>query len=145
MSGRRRNMPLTREAELDPSRRGGVANAISNMMVRLLSEYAGRGPTSARTYIHDDLVTVVMHNTLTKAEHRLVEIGQREHVRSTRRLIQDAMRDEAVGHVEELMGRKVIAFLSDNHMDPDLAVETLLLEPRDSGENPETGDSDPAP
>jgi hypothetical protein len=30
--------------------------------------------------------------------------------------------------VEELTERKVIAFMSANHIDPDLAVETFILE-----------------
>ena len=34
--------------------------------------------------------------------------------------------------VEEFTGRSVIAFLSDNHLDPDLAIEAFVLEP----ENP---------
>jgi uncharacterized protein YbcI len=31
--------------------------------------------------------------------------------------------------IEELTGRKVIGFMSDNHVDPDLAVEVFVLEP----------------
>jgi hypothetical protein len=34
--------------------------------------------------------------------------------------------------VEEITGRKVIAFLSDNHLDPDIAVESFVLESRGS-------------
>jgi len=32
--------------------------------------------------------------------------------------------------IEELTGRKVIGFMSDNHIDPDLAVEVFVLQPR---------------
>jgi uncharacterized protein YbcI len=39
------------------------------------------------------------------------------------------MRDELVALVEEQLGRKVIAFMSQNHIDPDLAVEVFVLEP----------------
>jgi uncharacterized protein YbcI len=31
--------------------------------------------------------------------------------------------------IERLTGRKVIGFMSDNHIDPDLAVEVFVLEP----------------
>ena len=31
--------------------------------------------------------------------------------------------------IEQLTGRKVIGFMSDNHIDPDLAVEVFVLEP----------------
>ena len=39
---------------------GSKAAAISNMVVRTVSEYTGRGPTKARTYITDDVVTVIL-------------------------------------------------------------------------------------
>jgi uncharacterized protein YbcI len=31
--------------------------------------------------------------------------------------------------IEDLTGRKVVGFMSDNHIDPDLAVEVFVLEP----------------
>ena len=31
--------------------------------------------------------------------------------------------------IEQLTGRKVIGFMSDNHIDPDIAVEVFVLEP----------------
>ena len=31
--------------------------------------------------------------------------------------------------IEDLTGRKVIGFMSDNHIDPDIAVEVFILEP----------------
>lgn len=37
-----------------------------------MSAYTGRGPTEARTYISDDVVTVVLRDTLTKGERSLV-------------------------------------------------------------------------
>jgi hypothetical protein len=43
------------------------------------------------------------------------------------------MRDDLVKVIEDALGRKVIAFMSTNHIDPDLAVE-VLLEPVDSDE-----------
>jgi uncharacterized protein YbcI len=33
---------------------GSTASAIANLIVRLLSEHTGRGPTRARTSINDD-------------------------------------------------------------------------------------------
>jgi uncharacterized protein YbcI len=133
---------MMQQSELHDGHRGSVSNAISNMMVRLLTEYVGRGPTRARTYMQDDLITVVMRDTLTKAELRLADTGQMDHVRQTRRLFQDAMRADIVAGIEEITGRRVIAFLSDNHISPDLAVETIILEPSDTDRHTETGGSD---
>lgn len=132
-------MHSTQAPEAPERPRGSVTNAISNLVVRLLNEYTGRGPTRARTYMQDDLISVVMRDTLTKAERSLAEQGRGEHVRQSRRFLQETMRGELVAGVERLSGRKVIAFLSDNHLDPDIAVETLVLEPRPTQEQPETG------
>jgi uncharacterized protein YbcI len=42
------------------------------------------------------------------------------------------MREALVAHIEELTGRKVVAFMSDNHIEPDMAVEIFVLEPASS-------------
>ena len=39
------------------------------------------------------------------------------------------MRDALVGIVERELDRKVIAFMSQNHIDPDLAIEVFVLKP----------------
>ena len=103
--------------------------AISNLTVRLLSRYTGRGPTKARTYLNDDLVTIVLQDSLTHAERVLVEQGQSELVLTTRRTFQAVMGDDLIAGVEEILGRKVVAFCSANHVDPDIAVESLILAP----------------
>ena len=118
------------------------AAAISNMVVHTLSEYTGRGPTKARTYIQDDLVCVVLQDTLTKGERSLVDDGLGDLVLTMRKAFQGTMRIDLVRGVEEILGRTVAAFLSDNHLDPDVAVETFLLaapgddRPRDPGHPP---------
>jgi uncharacterized protein YbcI len=125
--------------------RASLSSAISNLVVRVTRDLTGRGPTQARTYMQEDLIVVVLRDTLTRGELQLVRNGRADHVRTTRRFFQDAMREEIVTGIEELTGRRVIAFLSDSHFEPDLAVETILLEPRaDEDEDaPQTGRSDP--
>jgi len=108
---------------------GQLASAISNKVVHVMSEFTGRGPTRARTYLHEDLITVVVQDTLTKGERSLVADGKAEVVMTTRREFQETMRSELVAGVEGRTGRKVIAFFSANHIDPDAAVETFLLAP----------------
>jgi len=107
------------------------AAAISNAVVRTLSAYTGRGPTKARTHLDEDLVSVVLEDTLTKGERSLVRDGRAAHVLSTRKAYQETMAAELIAAVEAISGRKVMAFLSDNHIDPDIAVETFVLEPRE--------------
>jgi len=113
----------------EPSVPGSKAAAISNMVVRLMSQYTGRGPTKARTYLSDNLVTVILQDSLTKAELTLVAEGHLELVRTTRRTFQDTMESELVAGLQDIMGREVLAFLSANHIDPDYAAETFILAP----------------
>jgi uncharacterized protein YbcI len=107
---------------------GSKAAAISNAVVRLLSEYTGRGPTKAHTHISGDLVAVVLRDTLTKGERSLVRDGRVDNVLATRKAYQMTMGPSLIAAVEEIIGRKVIAFMSDNHIDPDIAVESFVLE-----------------
>ena len=53
-------------AQFDPPTTGSHGLAISNLVVRLLSEYTGRGPTKARTHFNDNLITVVLQNLLSE-------------------------------------------------------------------------------
>jgi uncharacterized protein YbcI len=118
------------ETDATPDGGGSRAAAISTLVVRLVSDYTGRGPTKARTYFADDLVTVVLRDTLTKGERSLVRDGKGDLVLNVRLAFQRTMRDDLVAGIEELTGRKVLAFLSSNHMDPDIAIESFVLDGR---------------
>jgi uncharacterized protein YbcI len=111
---------------------GSRSSAISKLAIRLLSGYAGRGPNQTRTYFNDDMVTIVMRDLLTKPESNLLDNGQVDLVLSTRKAFQELMSGELIAGVEEIMQRKVIAFMSANHVDPDLAVETFILAPTET-------------
>jgi uncharacterized protein YbcI len=102
---------------------------ISTAAVQLLHEYTGRGPTKAKTLINDNVVTVLLADTLTKGERRLVDAGYSDRVLQLRHDYQLTMRDELIACVEGQLDRKVIAFMSQNHIDPDLAVEVFVLDP----------------
>jgi uncharacterized protein YbcI len=110
-----------------------AAASISTGAVQLLHEYTGRGPTKAKTLIADDMVAVLLRDTLTQGERQLVEHGHPDTVLTARHDYQLVMRDELVALVEQHVERKVTAFMSQNHIDPDLAVEVFVLEPRDTG------------
>lgn len=116
---------------------GSKAAACSNLVVRLMSEYTGRGPTKARTYLQDRLAVVILEDTLTKGERSLVRDGESALVLNNRRAYQHTMRSELLAGIEQILGRKVIAFMSENHIDPDMAVEIFVLAPEghDNGVN----------
>jgi uncharacterized protein YbcI len=109
----------------------GPSSMISTATVQLLHKYTGRGPTKAKTLINDDVVTVLLADTLTKGERTLVETGHADRVLSLRYDFQLAMRDDLIRLVERQLDRNVIAFMSQNHIDPDLAVEVFVLQPND--------------
>jgi uncharacterized protein YbcI len=108
---------------------GQLSAAIATSVVQVLGEYTGRGPTRARANINRDSISVVLHDTLTKGERRLASDGHASNVLHTRSVFQALMRDDLVASVEDLTGRNVVAFMSANHIDPDMAVETFVLEP----------------
>jgi uncharacterized protein YbcI len=101
---------------------------IARGAVQTLREYTGRGPTKAHTVINRDSVMILLGDTLTKGERSLVKMGMADDVLETRRRYQMAMQEDLVGLVEAVTGRNVVAFMSDNHIDPDLAAEVFILE-----------------
>src|SRR4051794_41002859 len=108
---------------------GELAAAISNTVVRALARTTGRGPTKARTTLGDNGVFVVLQDSLTVGEQTLADAGESVAVLDLRRRWQRVMQADVSREIEQLTGRTVIGFMSDNHIDPDLAVEVFVLEP----------------
>jgi uncharacterized protein YbcI len=109
---------------------GPLHAAISEAVVRLMAQNTGRGPTKARTTIDGDLIVVVLQNSLTPGERYLADENRGEQVLDMRRAYQDAMRTDCIAAVENLTSRTVTAFMSANHIDPDLAAEVFILKPQ---------------
>jgi uncharacterized protein YbcI len=108
---------------------GELAAAISTTVVRALARTTGRGPTKARTTLGDNGVFVVLQDSLTIGEQTLTDAGEGDAVLDLRRRWQRVMQADLSREIEQLTGRKVIGFMSDNHIDPDIAVEVFVLEP----------------
>ena len=79
--------------------------------------------------INESIVTILLADTLTTGERTLVNHGGADRVLQVRFDYQTAMRDDLIGIVERELDREVIAFMSQNHIDPDLAVEIFVLKP----------------
>jgi uncharacterized protein YbcI len=109
---------------------GPLAAAISTAVVQALSRATGRGPTKARTTLGENGVFVVLADTLTHGEQTLSDAGYGREVLDLRRHWQRVMETDLSREIEALTGRKVVGFMSDNHIAPDLAVEVFVLEPR---------------
>lgn len=118
-------MPGAANADSSPT----LSAQISNMIVGVMSEYTGRGPTRARTYVADDLITTVLRETLTKAERILVINNEADTVRVSRSTYQRIMRSDLTSGVQSMSGRTVVASLADISIEPDIAVLNFVLEP----------------
>ncbi len=119
---------LEGEGRADPEGRS-PSREISRGVVAIYKDHLGRGPTSARTKIADDMVITVLEDSLTKAERKLQESNKETMVRQIRREFQDAMRNEIKALVEKTLDREVFCMLSDHSPNPDYAVELLILAP----------------
>ncbi|MFL5883764.1 MAG: DUF2294 domain-containing protein [Thermoleophilaceae bacterium] len=112
----------------DRHTQGEIGAAISTAVVHLLAQRTGKGPTRAKTTLGENGVFVVLEDNLTRGERNLAAAGGGATVLAMRRNWQRVMQDEMSATVEELTGRKVTGFMSDNHLDPDLAVEVFVFE-----------------
>lgn len=131
---------------LETSTAGELNAAISNAIVGLLSRYAGRGPTKARTMHSGNFVLCVLEDTMTTAERSLAAGGHEDFVLQGRHALQDTMQEDLTAAVEALTHRKVAAFMSVNHIAPDVAAEVFVLdEPLAEQFGDSAGDNGPAP
>jgi len=104
--------------------------AITDAMVALHLRYYHRVPTSARTlFLEDDLVACTLTGVYTDVEKTMIELEHQDVVKGTRQNFQQAMQHKYVSEIERLCGRKVITFISHQHVGPDKAVELFLLAP----------------
>jgi len=108
---------------------GQLASAITEAVVAAFHQYVGQATAKARTFLNENLVHVLLEDTMSTTERQLAATREEEFVLAIRRKFQQTMRDDLIAAVEQLGGRKVIAFMSDNHMEPDFSVEIFVLEP----------------
>ena len=118
---------MTAESETP---RGELRADISRTIVQLMHDHTGRGPMRARTHMDEDLVTVLLRDTMTATERRLIDAGESAIVLELRHKFQLTMEEDCVTAIERITGRSVEAFMSANHIDPDMAVELFVLKPR---------------
>lgn len=109
---------------------GDLRLAISNAIVGLYRQHYGRGPTRSKTYIVDDIVLCVLQGGIVPVERTLAEAGRDDLVQAMRRAFQEARRHDFVAAVEQLTGRRVVAFLSQFSPESDVSIEVFTLERR---------------
>jgi len=107
---------------------GALLSTISTRIVALLREHYGRGPMKAKTYVLDDLIVCVLRDGHTAIEHTMMQGGEPERVLEMRRDFQRVMGLKYREIIEELTGRRVVAFLSQTHVDPDITLEVFFVD-----------------
>jgi uncharacterized protein YbcI len=125
--------------ETQHSERSRQATAVGNAITRLHRDRYGRGATTTRTVFQGNRIIAFLEDIYTAVERTLIDAGDWEQVKATRQSFQMAMRGPFTEAVEEITGRKVIAFMSQVHLDPDMAAEIFVL-----AENGEETPADPS-
>lgn len=109
-------------------RLSGVNAAISREVVAVLKDLTGRGPTKARTHVHDDSVIVLLREGHTKSEETMFDSGGSRAVAQGRVDLSEGMRERLSAAIEGHTGRRVVGFLSSSQQDPSLISFVFVLE-----------------
>jgi uncharacterized protein YbcI len=108
---------------------GHLLSAISTSIVGILREHYGRGPMKAKTYALDDIIVVVMRGSgFTPLEQTIMDSGEPDRVIAMREDFQRVMAERYKQTIEELTDRKVLAFLSQAHVEPDITMEIFFVD-----------------
>src|SRR5919198_5666893 len=108
---------------------GELLSAISTSIVALVREHYGRGPMMAKTYALDDIIVCVLRGSgFTPIEKTMMDSGEPEAVVAMREDFQRLMADRYKALIERLTDRKVLAFLSQAHVEPDLTLEVFFVD-----------------
>jgi uncharacterized protein YbcI len=104
--------------------------AVNDAMVAFHERYHHRKPGTAKTMLlGDDLLVSVLGGVYTDVEKTMIELQRATVVQETRSAFQIAMQGKFIDAVERLSGRRVLAFISNSHVGPDLEMEIFMLAP----------------
>lgn len=107
----------------------GIANAeISSTIAHLLHVHTGRAPAKTETVLTSDLAVVTVRDCLTTAERTLTGDGLGALAMEVRTALHDGIRGQATRAVEEITGRPVVAYLTAQEPEPDLAIIAFVFE-----------------
>ena len=111
-----------------PLEGGALLAEITNRIVSLMRKHYGRGPLKAKTYVLDDLIVCVLKDGVTAMEQTLLDAGEPGRVVELRQDFQRLLETRYRDLVEDLTGRRVLAFLSQAHVAPEISVEMFLMD-----------------
>ena len=108
---------------------GHLLSAISNRIVSMIRENYGRGPMKAKTYALDDMIVCVLRESgFSAIERTMMDSGEPERVLGMREDFQRVMETRYRELIEELTGRKVVAFMSQGNIEPELTLEIFFVD-----------------
>ena len=111
-----------------------LLEAVTDAMVGLHLRYHGRVPATARSQLlGGELLACVLGGVYTDVEKTMIELERTRDVHATRKDFQAATQHKFIEAVERLSGRTVLAFISNYHVGPDLAVELFMLDSASTG------------
>ena len=116
-------------ASRTPLAGGHLLTTISTSIVGIPRDHYGRGPMKAKTYVLDDIIIVVMRGSgFTALEQTIMDSGQPDRVIALREDFQRVMAARYRQTIEQLTGRKVLAFLSQARVEPDITMEIFFVD-----------------
>jgi uncharacterized protein YbcI len=107
---------------------GNLLSRISTEMVRTMKQYYGKGPVSAKSYLIDDLLFVVMREGITQAEQTMIQAGREGAVRNFRQEFENEMAEVLIRMIERLTGRRVVTYQSQVLFDPNITIEIFVFD-----------------
>ena len=114
--------------ETEPEGHPGHLAAISREIVVLLKDLAGRGPTKAKAYIHDDCAILLLREGHTRSEETMFEAGGARGVAQGRVDMSETIRAPLIEVIERHTSRKVVGFMSSSQQNPDLLSFVFVLD-----------------
>jgi hypothetical protein len=113
----------------DRSSGNGLPAELTEALVSLWTQYAGKPPTNARTEIRGNVVTCVLVDAVDDYNRSMTAPQTRDTVRGVGKLTPASYKQEAVAAVVRLTRQRVASFVSSHDRDTDVATEVFTLEP----------------
>jgi uncharacterized protein YbcI len=121
-----RRFIMTAPESCDPP---ALLTRISTETVQAMKQHYGKGPVSAKSYLLDDLLFVVLREGITQAERTMLDAGHQNSVRRFRQGLENEMAQSLIEMIERLTGRRVINYQSQLLFDPDMSIKIFVFDP----------------
>jgi hypothetical protein len=107
----------------------GLAAKLTESLVLLWTQYAGKRPTKARTEIRGNVVTCVLDGAVGDYNRSMIAPQTQDTVRGAGKLTPAGYKRDAIAAVVRLTRQRVVTFVSSHNRDTDVATEVFTLEP----------------